>query len=358
MPNISRLIFMRPRSVLLLLFYVLCAAVLLSAGIGAVDIPPRTVLSLITKPPFTDAWMHIPPLQTQQAIILWEIRLPRLALAILTGASLAVAGSAMQALLRNPLAEPSLVGVSAGAALFTSAGIVLGGYKLTVLQDAMGELALPTLAFSGSLLVSILIYKISSHQRKTSMTLMLLAGIAINSLCVAFIGLLTFIANDAQIRTLTFWSLGSLGSATWSTVGITACLSIIGIIVLLRKAGALNALALGESQAGLLGISISRLNRTCIVCIALSVGAVVSMTGIISFVGLVAPHIVRMTLGPDQRLVMPASAIVGAILVVCADLIARTVVAPTEIPIGIITTLIGVPFFLLLLFRMRQHIQL
>ena len=349
---------MRPRSVLLLLFYVLCAAVLLSAGIGAVDIPPRTVLSLITKPPFTDAWTHIPTLQTQQAIILWEIRLPRLALAILTGASLAVAGSAMQALLRNPLAEPSLVGVSAGAALFTSAGIVLGGYKLTVLQDAMGELALPALAFSGSLLVSILIYKISSHQRKTSMTLMLLAGIAINSLCVALIGLLTFIANDAQIRTLTFWSLGSLGSATWSTVGITTCLSIIGIIVLLRKAGALNALALGEGQAGLLGISISTLNRTCIVCIALSVGAVVSMTGIIGFVGLVAPHIVRMTLGPDQRLVMPASAIVGAILVVCADLIARTVVAPTEIPIGIITTLIGVPFFLLLLFRMRQNIQL
>ncbi|OAM53115.1 heme ABC transporter permease [Methylovorus sp. MM2] len=343
-------------SILLTLFVALIFTLIISAGIGAVQIPASRVLELLTIPPFSDKWQSIPQEYMQQAMVLWNIRLPRLLLGVLTGASLAVSGAAMQALLRNPLAEPSLVGVSGGAAVFAAAGIVLGGTWMPALHNLIGEFALPSFAFIGSLGVTVLIFAISTRQGRTSVALMLLAGIAISSLCIALIGLLTFLATDIQIRTLNFWSLGSLGAATWPMVSMVVCLAGISVVVLLKQAGALNTLALGEVQAQLLGVSVKKLNRLCIATIALSVGAVVSVTGIIGFIGLVAPHLVRLTFGPDQRLVMPASALVGAILVLLSDLIARTISAPTEIPVGIITALLGVPFFLVLLFRMRRKI--
>lgn len=346
------------QSILLVLFGILIATVVLAAGIGAVDIPPLRVLALLTTPPWGSAWQAIAPDQMQQAMVLWNIRLPRLGLGILTGATLAVSGAAMQALLRNPLAEPSLVGVSGGAAVFAAVGIVLGGSWMAALQGLIGEFALPAFAFIGSLTVTIFIFAISTRQGRTSVALMLLAGIAIGSLCIALIGLLSFVATDVQMRTLNFWSLGSLGAASWPMVGIVSCLSGVSIILLLKQSGALNTLALGEVQAQLLGVSMRKLNRICISCIALSVGAVVSVTGIIGFVGLVAPHLVRLTFGPDQRLLMPASALVGAILALLSDLLARTIASPVEVPVGIVTALLGVPFFLGLLFRMRRGIGL
>ena len=346
---------------LLCLGMALITTLILSAGIGAVEIAPMRVLELLATPPWSAAWDKIASDDSQQAtfqqgMVLWNIRLPRLGLGVLTGASLAVSGAAMQALLRNPLAEPSLVGVSGGAAVFASIGIVLGGAWMADLQGIIGEFALPAFAFIGSLGVTIFIFAIATRQGQTSVALMLLAGIAIGSLCIAIIGLLTFVATDVQMRSLNFWSLGSLGAATWPMVGMVACLSGVSVIVLLRQSAALNTLALGEVQAQLLGVSMRRLNRICITCIALAVGAVVSVTGIIGFVGLVAPHLVRLAVGPDQRLLMPASALVGAILVLLSDLLARTMAVPVEIPVGIITALLGVPFFLALLFRMRSKI--
>lgn len=341
---------------LLLLWIALGITLLLSAGIGAVAIAPSKVMQLIATPPFSSQWQHIADADMQQAMVLWNIRLPRLMLGMLTGAALAVSGAVMQALLRNPLAEPSLVGVSGGAAVFAATAIVLGGSWMPALQGMIGEFALPTFAFIGSLGVSVFIFAISTRQGNTSVALMLLAGIAISSLCMAMIGLLTFIATDVQIRTLNFWSLGSLGAATWPMVGMVSLLAGGAVLFLLRQAGALNTLALGESQAKLLGVSVQKLSRQCILCIALSVGAVVSVTGVIGFVGLIAPHLVRLTIGSNQKIVMPACALIGAILVLLADLIARTIAAPTEIPVGIITALIGVPFFLVLLFRMRRHV--
>jgi iron complex transport system permease protein len=343
-------------AILLSLTAILILTMIISAGIGAVEIPARQVLELLFTPPFSTSWQNIPQDQLQQAMVLWNIRLPRLGLGLLTGAALAVSGAAMQALLRNPLAEPSLVGVSGGAAVFAATGIVLGGSWMPALHNIMGEFALPAFAFIGSLGVTILIFAISTRQGRTSVALMLLAGIAISSLCIALIGLLTFVATDIQMRALNFWSLGSLGAATWPIVTMVSCLAGLAIFLLIRQAGALNTLALGEAQAELLGVSVKRLNRMSIAAIALAVGAVVSVTGIIGFVGLVAPHLVRLMFGPDQRLVMPASALVGAILVLLADLLARTIAAPTEIPVGIITALLGVPFFLVLLFRMRRRI--
>ncbi len=334
----------------------LLITVVLAAGIGAVNIAPMQVLSLVATPPWSAGWHALSGDDLQQAMVLWNIRLPRLALGVLTGATLAVSGAAMQALLRNPLAEPSLVGVSGGAAVFASTGIVLGGSWMLALQGWIGEFALPAFAFIGSLAVTLFIFAISTRQGRTSVALMLLAGIAISSLCIAIIGLLSFVASDVQARTLNFWSLGSLGAATWPMVLMVSCLSGVSLLALLRQSSALNTLALGEVQAQLLGVSLHRLNRICITCIALSVGAVVSVTGIIGFVGLVGPHLVRLAVGPDQRLLMPASAFVGAILVLLADLLARTIAVPTEIPVGIITALLGVPFFLALLFRMRRNI--
>ncbi|MCB5187656.1 iron ABC transporter permease [Methylobacillus caricis] len=344
--------------ILLALGLVLFVIIVLAAGTGAVQIPPLLVIKLLVTPPFSTAWQDIPQEHMQQAMVLWNIRLPRLGLGILTGMALAISGAAMQALLRNPLAEPSLVGVSGGAALFASLAIVLGGSWMLALQQSIGEFALPIFAFIGSLLVTILIFIISTRQGRTSIALMLLAGIAIGSLCGALIGLMTFIASDLQMRSLNFWSLGSLGAATWPMVGMVSCLGGASVIILLKQASALNTLALGEVQASLLGVSVRKLNQVCITCIALAVGAVVSVTGIIGFIGLVAPHLVRLAVGPDQRVVMPACGLVGAILVLLSDLLARTIAAPTEIPVGIITALLGVPFFLALLFRMRRKIGL
>ena len=351
----SRSMQLRSR-VLIGLGVTLVILVVLAAGIGAVSIPPLDVLNLLMRPPGSSGWQAIPQEQMQQAMVLWNIRLPRLALGVLTGTALAVSGAAMQALLRNPLAEPGLVGVSGGAALFAALAIVLGGSWMVALHDVIGEFALPIFAFIGSLIATILIFAISTRQGQTSIALMLLAGIAIGSLCGALIGLMTFIASDLQMRSLNFWSLGSLGAATWPMVTMVACLSGSSVLILLRQSSALNTLALGEVQASLLGVSIRRLNQVCIGAIALAVGAAVSVTGIIGFIGLVAPHLVRLAIGPDQRLVMPASALVGAILVLLSDLLARTIAAPTEVPVGIITALLGVPFFLALLFRMRRKI--
>jgi iron complex transport system permease protein len=260
-----------------------------------------------------------------------NIRLPRLLLAVSAGAGLAMAGALMQGLFRNPLADPGLIGVSSGAALAAGITIVLGSVWFPDLPRSLGSWTLVLMAFVGGLGVTALIYAISQGEGGTRVGHMLLAGIAVNALAGAGLGLLNYIATDEQLRNLQFWLMGSLGGARWSAVWLV------------------NALALGEAQATLLGVPVERVKRLAIVITALAVGVVTATTGIIGFVGLVAPHMVRLLSGPDHRWVLPGSALLGASLVLLADALARTVAAPAELPLGVLTALVGVPFFLLLL---------
>ncbi|EMN1932347.1 iron ABC transporter permease, partial [Burkholderia ambifaria] len=212
---------------------------------------------------------------------------------------------------------------------------------------------LPVAAFAGALAVAALVYRLAASRGRLALPLLLLAGIAINALVGAAIGLLTFVADDAQLRSLTFWSLGSLGGAQWSALAAVAPCVAIGCVLLARERDALNALQLGETEALHLGVPVQRLKRRVLVALALAVGALVSCAGIIGFIGLVAPHCVRLACGPDQRVVLPGAALLGALLTLAADLAARTIAAPAEVPLGVLTALLGAPFFLVLLWKNR-----
>jgi iron complex transport system permease protein len=288
--------------------------------------------------------------------VVQEIRLPRLVLGVLVGAGLAVAGAAMQGLFRNPLADPGLVGVSTGAALAAVTVIVLGGSWLSSWTETAGYYALPFAAFLGGLLVTWLIYQIASKDGRTDVSLMLLAGIAINAIAGALTGILTYYASDEALRSLTFWSMGSIASASWRDVWLAGIPILAAIILLPYFAKALNALLMGERVSQHLGFNVTFAKRGIIVLTALSVGAAVAVSGVIGFVGLVAPHLVRLLLGPDHRWVLPGSALMGAILVVLSDSLARMIVAPAELPIGLVMAAIGGPFFLWLLLNRRNRV--
>ncbi|KVO01401.1 FecCD family ABC transporter permease [Burkholderia ubonensis] len=320
------------------------AAAVAALCIGAYRIPPAELWAALTG----DA-------AAQQArAVLLDIRAPRVVLALLVGGGFGAAGAAMQALFRNPLADPGLVGVSSGAALGATTTIVLGPALFAASAGgAVLPAVLPIAAFAGALAVAALVYRLAASRGRLALPLLLLAGIAINALAGAAIGLLTFAANDAQLRTLTFWSLGSLGGAQWPALAaVTPCVAI-GCALLARERDALNALQLGETEALHLGVPVQRLKRRVLVAVALAVGALVSCAGIIGFIGLVAPHCIRLACGPDQRIVMPGAALLGALLTLAADLAARTVAAPAEIPLGVLTALLGAPFFLALLWKNR-----
>ncbi|MBU9601926.1 iron ABC transporter permease [Burkholderia multivorans] len=299
-----------------------------------------------------DAWAALAgdPAAQQARAVLLGIRAPRVVLALLVGGGFGAAGAAMQALFRNPLADPGLVGVSSGAALGATAAIVLGP---ALFAAHAGAAALPAAAFVGALAIAALVYRLAASRGRLALPLLLLAGIAINALVGAAIGLLTFVADDAQLRSLTFWSLGSLGGAQWPTLAAVAPCAVLGCALLVRERDALNALQLGETEALHLGVPVQRLKRRVLVAVALAVGALVSCAGIVGFIGLVAPHCVRLACGPDQRVVLPGAALLGALLTLAADLAARTLAAPAEIPLGVLTALLGAPFFLALLWKSR-----
>ena len=290
----------------------------------------------------------------QLALILAEIRLPRLLLGVIVGGGLAICGAVMQGLFRNPMADPGLLGVSSGAALGAVLTIVLGGELFGGLTRIIGAWLLPAVAFAGGLISLALIHRLSVVGGKTDIATMLLAGIAVNAIAGAFIGLLSYLADDAQLRDLIFWSLGSLQVTDWRKLALAAALIVPALALLPRYAGALNANLLGESEAGHLGIDMEKVKRRLLLLVALVVGIAVSLSGVIGFVGLLVPHLIRIVTGPDHRLLLPASALFGAALLVGADIVARTAVAPAEIPIGIITALLGGPFFLWLLVRFHR----
>lgn len=344
----------RPRRwpVLLILAVLLVIAMIISTGIGAVEISPLQVIAiLLHKLGFsaeTLASLH-PKFEfsDQQAAVLHAIRLPRVVLGVLVGAALAVSGTALQGLFRNPLADPGLLGVSSGASLAVSATIVVG-------FSFFGLYTLPAAAFIGSVVAISVIYALARKDGRTNVATMLLAGIAINALCGAGTGLFTYFSDEEQLRAITFWLLGSLGGATWKSVlsampPILACLCVMPFL-----ASTLNALLLGEANARYLGIPVEAAKWIIVAMVALGVGSSVAMTGMIGFVGLVVPHLIRLWRGPNHRLLLPASALLGALLLVLADLLARTIVSPLELPIGIVTSALGAPFFLYLLLRKKS----
>ncbi|WP_417669156.1 FecCD family ABC transporter permease [Roseibium sp.] len=286
-------------------------------------------------------------------IVVVEIRLPRILLGALVGAALAVSGAVMQGLFRNPLADPGIVGVSAGAGLGAVCMIVLGSTILSPVMGILGIYALPLAAFGGGAVTTWLLYRIGTQSGITSVATLLLAGIALGSLAGAFTGLLVYMADDQQLRDLTFWGLGSLAGATWTKVLAAGPIIAVSLIFMRLLANGLNGLMLGEASAGHIGIRIQRLKNICIVLVAASTGASVAVSGGIGFVGIVVPHLLRLSIGPDHRYLLPASALLGASLLIFADAISRTIVAPAELPIGILTAFFGAPFFLWLLLRKR-----
>ncbi|WP_390370054.1 FecCD family ABC transporter permease [Vibrio fluvialis] len=288
-------------------------------------------------------------------LVIHEIRFPRTLLCMLVGAILALCGTVMQGLFRNPLAEPGIIGVSAGASLGAALAIVLLG-NLNVDARWMNAITLPLCAFLGGALTTIVVYRLGTNKFGTSVTIMLLAGVAISAVSGAGIGYLNYVADDQMLRDLTLWSMGSFAGANWQS--ITLCgITLLGLyFYFTRRAMALNALLLGESEARHLGIPIQRLKRALIVLSAVGVGVTVSAAGMIGFVGLVVPHLGRMLVGPDHRNLLPISALLGALLLTIADMFARVAAAPAELPIGIVTALVGAPFFLYLLFQQKGKI--
>ncbi len=330
--------------VLAALATLLLAVALLSVGLGTIRIPPGRVLEVLMRGG-TD------PARARDALVILDIRLPRTLLGLMVGAGLAVSGTLMQGLFRNPLADPALVGVSAGAGLAAACIIVLGD-RLIAHLGVPGPLpyaVLPAGAFLGGLTATLALYGLATRSGRTSVATMLLAGIALGALSGAMTGLLVTASDDRQLRDLTFWSLGSLGGATWAKVAASAPLILPVLAAVPFLGRGLNALVLGEAEAFHLGVPVERLKRTCILLVAVAVGASVAAAGVIGFVGLVVPHALRLVIGPEHRLLLPASALLGGVLLVLADIAARMVAAPAELPIGIVTALVGAPVFLWLL---------
>ena len=297
-------------------------------------------------------------LEGADRIVVYGIRFPRAVLGMLIGAALAVSGAIMQGVFRNPLADPGIVGVSAGAGLGAVSFIVLQGGALAPVAMIFGIYSIPFAAFLGGLVSTLVLYRISTRQGRTSVATMLLAGIALGALAGAFTGLLVFWADDQQLRDLTFWGLGSLAGATWTKNLMAAPLILPVILALPLMARGLNALALGEASARHLGVDVQRFKNIAILCVAAATGALVAVSGGIGFVGIVVPHLLRLLIGPDHRFLLPASALLGAILLLFADAIARQIVAPAELPIGIVTAAAGAPFFLWILLRRRGILDL
>ncbi|MEU0697687.1 iron ABC transporter permease [Streptomyces niveus] len=323
---------------------VLLLLCLLSAGLGAYDIPLGNVLSSVRH----RIGLGGAALERVPESVLWNVRLPRVVLALLVGASLGCAGALMQGVFGNPLAEPGVIGISAGAAVGAVASIALG-------LSFLGNWTVTVCAFVSGLLTVLLVYAMSRSGGRTEVVTLILTGIAVNAFAGALIGLSIFFADNAQITQITFWQLGSLAQATWPKVLAVLPCALLGLAVAPFYARKLDLLALGERPARHLGVDVERLRVVLVLVVALLTAAAVAVAGIITFVGLLVPHLLRMANGPGHRFLVPGSALAGALVLVAGDLAARTVAAPAELPLGVLTALFGSPFFFWLLRRTRRR---
>ena len=343
--TLQRIAGWRRTGLLPVLTLALAVAVALGAGIGPVVVPPDAMLAILLRK--TGIVIDV-PISVQQEAIFWTIRLPRVALGVLAGAALAVSGALLQGVFRNPLADPGLIGVSSGAALGAVAVIVLG-------ISSLGLMTLPLAAFLTGTATTFFVYRLAQRHGRTDVATLLLVGLALNAMAGAATGLLTYLADDAQLRSIVFWTMGGLGGALWETVLVAAPWIGVSLALAPRLGRALNLFALGETEARHLGIEIEQVKRAAILLSALATGTAVALVGPIGFIGLIVPHIVRLIAGPDHRLLLPACALGGASLLVLADLLARTMAAPAEVPVGLITACAGGPFFLALILRARRQ---
>lgn len=319
----------------------LLGAIVLSFGVGPLKVPPGDVLHAIG----VQLGIADPAGISQRDLsVVWNLRIPRALLGALVGASLALAGASLQGLFGNPLADPGIVGVTQGAALGAVAAIVLG-------LSAFGYWTIPLAAFAGGALATTLIYFLARPGRVEGTATLLLVGIAIGAGCSAAIGLLTYVADSTELQSLVFWQMGSLARVGWADLAAAAPVFAIGAVALLTMATPLDMLALGERQARHIGLNVRSTRLRLISLSALLVGSAVAFAGSISFVGLVIPHVVRLMVGPGHRLLLPMSALLGALLMVLADTAARTLDPPSEIPLGLFTAALGAPFFLWLVMR-------
>lgn len=322
---------------------VVCA--LLSLVLGAMNLPVYDSLLIVVDKLFG---ANLSQLEEYQQIVVLELRLPRLLLAVFVGAILAQCGAVVQGLFRNPLADPGIIGVSSGAAVGAIVAIV-------VFPAVWGSWTIPTMAFVGGLLTTLLVYGLAQSKSGTSVLILLLAGVAISAFAGAAIGFLSYFADDASLRELNVWQMGSLTGASDANLWLAFSTMVLLMIAFQRRAQALNALLLGEPEARHLGIDVEQLKLQMIILTAVGVGVAVSCSGIIGFVGLVVPHLVRLATGPNHHFLLPLSALLGAVLLMCSDLLARLVVQPAELPVGLVTVLLGAPFFLILLIQQRKN---
>jgi len=315
-----------------------------------------SLYSMLTGPITLD-WkqlLGLTPLDQTETLVLTHIRLPRTLLCLAVGASLAISGAAMQGLFRNPLADPGIIGVSSGAAVGAAIALVLLAPMALSMPEWISLALTSVMAFLGALAASVIVYQLAKTPWGTSVSILLLAGVAITALSGSLLGFMNYLADDQALRDLTLWQMGSLAQTNRTLVAIVCCCSLICALLLYREANHLNALALGEAEAGHLGIDVNPLKRRLLLLATITVGVSVSAVGIIGFIGLVVPHLVRLLTGPDHKTLLPLSAIVGAWLLLIADMLARTLAAPAEMPVGIITALIGAPFFIGLLLKQKK----
>lgn len=336
---------LRTTVLLAALIVALVLAVLISVGTGQLQLSPAEVLYTLTNP--FSVPLGIDPAHPNAENAVWTIRLPRVVMAFIVGMALSVAGVLMQAIFGNPLAEPGVVGVSSGAALGASAAIVLGlGFA--------GEWTIALLAFGGGLIATLIVYLFSRTGGRTEVVTLILTGVAINAFCGAGLALFSFLGDTQAREQIVFWQLGSLNGSRWVQVAVVVPIVIVGVLISTTLTRSLDALSLGEKQARHLGVNVEALRIATIVLVALLVGAGVAFAGIIAFVGLVVPHLMRMIIGPAHGPLLLASAFGGALLLTIADLVARTAIPYADLPLGMLTALVGGPFFFYLLARTRR----
>lgn len=288
--------------------------------------------------------------------VFFDVRLPRVLMAILTGAGLSLAGTTLQGMFKNPLASPDLIGITAGSVLFAAVTIVLGSHIKSLIPEAVHYSLLSIMSFIGAIVTMTFVYKMSTTAGKTNISVLLLSGVAITSLTGAATGLLTYLSSDEELRNLTFWTLGSLAGATWTKVSILAVVILVSITLLINKGKALNAMMLGERDATHLGIPVEKTKKKIVFLSALMVGTIVAFTGTIGFVGLIVPYILRLVFKSNYYFILPLSTLCGSILLLVADTISRTLVPPSEIPIGILTSIMGAPVFIAILIKFKKSL--
>lgn len=338
-----------------LYFYLIISAVLLvtiavlSLNTGVYDFGGASAFKILWQVIRGDSTVSL-----SDAYVVWDVRAARIIMAILIGSMLSVSGTSLQGLFKNPLATGDLIGLTSGATLLAAIAIVLGGHFKHYLPETVQFSLVGIAAFIGSFLSMMLVYRISTNGGKTNVVMMLLTGVAITAIGFSITGFLIYISKDEQLRDLTFWNLGSLAAATWTKNSILTIVAVIAYIILLPKGKALNAMMLGEKDAQHLGINVEKLKKQIIIVVALMIGTCVAFSGTIGFVGLIVPYILRLLFKSNYAFILPLSAVCGSILLLTADTFSRSIVAPSELPIGILTALMGGPIFIAILIKFKK----